>query len=197
MSARYLFKSLWNDRLKIAFSSTSLCTRRSIEPRTIDYHRWQNFFASASGLVGKRVALKGVAQGGQKVPPEDKWREKRMRGGKYLGKIVHRKRQYEIRGIAAKEISSVNGDNPYPGSNDDGMDKMGWREKRDGREERKKETRGVSRKGGTTLSWFPSGGFIMASSYYRRIHGHDANLRQGTKADLTSTRIYGTSVQTE
>lgn len=37
----------------------------------------------------------------------------------------------------------------------------------------------------------------MASSYYRRIHGHDANLRQGTKADLTSTRIYGTSVQTE
>lgn len=30
----------------------------------------------------------------------------------------------------------------------------------------------------------------MASSYYRRIHGHDANLRQGTKTDLTSTRIY-------
>lgn len=24
--------------------------------------------------------------------------------------------------LAAKEISSVNGDNPYPGSNDDGMD---------------------------------------------------------------------------
>lgn len=33
----------------------------------------------------------------------------------------------------------------------------------------------------------------MASSYYRRIHGHDANLRQGTKTDLTSARIYGTS----
>lgn len=28
----------------------------------------------------------------------------------------------------------------------------------------------------------------MVSSYYRRIHGHDANLRQGTKTDLTSTR---------
>jgi len=28
----------------------------------------------------------------------------------------------------------------------------------------------------------------MASSYYRRIHGHDANLRQGTKTDLTSAR---------
>lgn len=116
-----------------------------------------------------------------------------MRGGKYLGKIVHRKRQNETRGIAAKEISSVNGDNPYPGSNDDGMDKMGKREegRKGGEKERNEE---VSRKGGTTLSWFPSGGFIMASSYYRRIHGHDANLRQGTKADLTSTRIYGTSV---
>lgn len=37
----------------------------------------------------------------------------------------------------------------------------------------------------------------MASSYYRRSHGHDANLRQGTKADLTSTRIYGTSTSKE
>lgn len=37
----------------------------------------------------------------------------------------------------------------------------------------------------------------MASSYYRRIHGHDANLRQGTKADLTSTRMYGTRVEGE
>lgn len=35
----------------------------------------------------------------------------------------------------------------------------------------------------------------MASSYYRRIH--DANLRQGTKTDLTSARIYGTSARTE
>lgn len=103
-------------------------------------------------------------------------------------KAAERERLVEI---AAKEISSVNGDNPYPGSNDGGMD--------DGRREgggggrasagERKEERG-SRKGGTTLSWFPSGGFIMASSYYRRIHGHDANLRQGTKADLTSTRIY-------
>lgn len=41
---------------------------------------------------------------------------------KRSGKIVRRKRQNETRGIAAKEISSVNGDNPYPGSNDDGMD---------------------------------------------------------------------------
>lgn len=101
------------------------------------------------------------------------------------------------RGIAAKEISSVNGDNPYPGSNDDGMDKIG-KERREGRKRGEKErNEGVSRKGGTTLSWFPSGGFIMASSYYRRIHGHDANLRQGTKTDLTSTRIYGMSVQIE
>lgn len=121
--------------------------------------------------------------------------KKEMRGGKYLGKIVHRRRQNETRGIAAKEISSVNGDNPYPGSNDDGMDKMGkgGEGRKRGEKERNEE---VSRKGGTTLSWFPSGGFIMASSYYRRIHGHDANLRQGTKADLTSTRIYGTSIQT-
>lgn len=39
---------------------------------------------------------------------------------KRSGKIVRRKRQNETRGITAKEISSVNGDNPYPGSNDDG-----------------------------------------------------------------------------
>lgn len=63
MFARYLFKSLRNDRLKIAFSSTSLCTRRSEEPRTIDYNRWQNFFAFASGLVGKRVALTARKEG--------------------------------------------------------------------------------------------------------------------------------------
>jgi len=37
----------------------------------------------------------------------------------------------------------------------------------------------------------------MASSYYRRIYGHDADLLQGTKTDLTSARIYGTSVQME
>lgn len=44
-----------------------------------------------------------------------------------------------------------------------------------------------------TLSWFPSGDFIMASSYYRRTSGHerDTILRQGTKADLTSGQIYG------
>lgn len=71
---------------------------------------------------------------------------------------------------------------------------MGWTlamGERRGRGERKERREGVdSQKGGTTLSWFPSGGFIMASSYYRRIHGHDANLRQGTKTDLTSARIY-------
>jgi len=116
---------------------------------------------------------------------------------KRSGKIVRRKRQNETRGITAKEISSVNGDNPYPGSNDDdGMDAA--KGERWGRGERKDRREGEgSQKGGTTLSWFPSGGFIMASSYYRRIYGHDADLLQGTKTDLTSARIYGTSAQME
>lgn len=59
---------------------------------------------------------------------------------KRSGKIVRRKRQNETRGIAAKEISSVNGDNPYPGSNDDGMDVA--RRKRWGRGERKERREG-------------------------------------------------------
>lgn len=78
-----------------------------------------------------------------------------MRGGKYLGKIVHRKRQNETRGIAAKEISSVNGDNPYPGSNDDGMDKMGKREEGRKGEERKKETRRLVGREELPLAGFP------------------------------------------
>ena len=58
------------------------------------------------------------------------------------------------------------------------------------RKERERE-RERERKG--TLSWFPSGDFIMASSYYRRTSGHerDTILRQGTEADLTSGQIYG------
>lgn len=56
---------------------------------------------------------------------KDRWRREGRgwgEGGRRSGKIVRRKRQNETRGIAAKEISSVNGDNPYPGSNDGGMD---------------------------------------------------------------------------
>lgn len=100
-----------------------------------------------------------------------------------------------------KEISSVNGENPYPGSNDRGMDETGGREsgllagsqreRNRGEEGRRSEERERERKG--TLSWFPSGDFIMASSYYRRTSGHerDTILRQGTEADLTSGQIYG------
>jgi len=122
--------------------------------------------------------------------------EEEIRGESYVENGGTTTRLVESR--AAKEISSVNGDNPYPGTNDGGMD--GGRSEREGAgmeksAEERKEERG-SRKGGTTLSWFPSGGFIMASSYYRRIHGHDANLRQG-RADLTSTRTYSAREYTD
>lgn len=61
---------------------------------------------------------------------------------KRSGKIVRRKRQNETRGIAAKEISSVNGDNPYPGSNDDGMDTAKGGAAGGGRGERKERPEG-------------------------------------------------------
>lgn len=131
------------------------------------------------GTMERGGEAKG-ASGGQMTGKKDARRKR-------SGNIVRRKRQNETRRIAAKEISSVNGDNPYPGSND-GVDVA--KRKRWGRGERKEQREGEgSQKGETTLSWFPSGGFIMASSYYRRIHGHDANLRQETKTDLTSARI--------
>jgi hypothetical protein len=112
----------------------------------------------------------------EEVPPEG--RKGRGVGGSQGGSG---KRGRETERLAAKEISSVNGDNPYPGSNDGGMD--GGVVSSRGKGQREEESSG--RKGGTTLSCFPSGGFIMASSYYRRIHRHDANLRQETKTDLT------------
>lgn len=46
-------KSPRNDQLKIAFTSTGLCTW-SKESRTTDYNHRQNFSTSASGLVGKK-----------------------------------------------------------------------------------------------------------------------------------------------
>lgn len=62
-----------------------------------------------------------------------------------------------------------------------------------GAKRRKERERERERKRKGTLSWFPSGDFIMASSYYRRTSGHerDTILRQGTEADLTSGQIYG------
>lgn len=74
---------------------------------------------------------------------------------KRSGKIVRRKRQNETRGIAAKEISSVNGDNPYPGSNDDGVDVA--KRERWGRGERKerREGEGVVRREELPLAGFP------------------------------------------
>lgn len=67
------------------------------------------------------------------------------------------------------------------------------RERRMAKErERGRDGKGVGQRRGT-LSWFPSGDFIMAFSYYRRTSGHerDTILRQGTEADLTSGQIYG------
>lgn len=81
---------------------------------------------------GEEGEAKG-ASGGQMTGKKDARRKR-------SGKIVRRKWQNETRGIAAKEISSVNGDNPYPGSNDDGVDVA----KRDrwGRGERKERREG-------------------------------------------------------
>lgn len=143
-------KSPRNDQLKIAFTSTGLCTW-SKESRTTDYNRRQNFSTSASGLVGKKgcgdharrdeMERGGRAKGGSGGQMTGKKDPRRKRSGK----IVRRKRQNETRGIAAKEISSVNGDNPYPGSNDDGMD-VAKRERWE-RGERKERARGGGWKG--------------------------------------------------
>ena len=65
------------------------------------------------GTMGREREAKG-ASWGQMMGKKDTRRKR-------SGKIVRRKRQNETHGITAKEISSVNGDNPYPGSNDDGM----------------------------------------------------------------------------
>jgi len=132
-------------------------------PRLLPDSSWEK------GLRWPRCARRA-----QEVPPEGR---KRRREGGIPGRIENE----DGTRLAAKEISSVNGDNPYPGSNDGGMDGgvVGSRGKR------RREEESSGRKGGTTLSCFPSGGFIMASSYYRRIHRHDANLRQETKTDLT------------
>lgn len=54
-------------------------------------------------------------------------------------------------GIAAKEISSVNGDNPYPGSNDGGMDGGEGA----GRRGRKKGTGGIVGREELPLAGFP------------------------------------------
>lgn len=81
------------------------------------------------GSAGRGAGAKG-ASGGQMTGKKDARRKR-------SGKIVRRKRQNETCGIAAKEISSVNGDNPYPGSNDDGMDTA------------KREAAGEGRKKGT------------------------------------------------
>lgn len=57
----------------------------------------------------------------------------------------------------AKEISSVNGDNPYPGSNDGGMD-VGRREREGGGEAgsgRKKGRNGIVGREELPLAGFP------------------------------------------
>lgn len=78
-----------------------------------------------------------------------------MRGGKDLGKIVRRKRRNETRGITAKEISSVNGDNPYPGSNDDGMDAGDGGAAGEGRKKGTARGGGIVRREELPLAGFP------------------------------------------
>ena len=69
-----------------------------------------------------------------------------------------------------KEISVVSEENPYPGSNDRYREEV--KTKEEGEKKRKKDSSPLSH------SWFPSGDFIMASSYYCRTssHGHDPML---------------------
>lgn len=138
---------------------------------------------------------------GKKRSAEETRRNPRISCGRAYEYTGEETRERESEWNHGKEISSVNGENPYPGSNDRGMDETGdresgllagsQRERNRGEEGRRSEERERERKG--TLSWFPSGDFIMASSYYRRTSGHerDTILRQGTEADLTSGQIYG------
>lgn len=74
---------------------------------------------------------------------------------KRSGKIVRRKRRNETRGITAKEISSVNGDNPYPGSNDDGMDAGDGEGGGGGEKERNGERGWIVRREELPLAGFP------------------------------------------
>lgn len=137
----------WDDWLKIASTSTGLLPPEACEEEkeekpcahTSDYNRRQNFSASASGHAGKRVARDGDrarrvkgASGGQMTGKKDAQRGRDPRRKSYVENGGTR-----LVGIAAKEISSVNGDNPYPGSNDGGMAAARGRSRRAGGGERK------------------------------------------------------------